>query len=262
MNKQIWQNSQLELIMKALANDSGGGINNTNQDVLEGKPPVIQRRYDQSLIEMETPSTTEIERTPNFYLKSKHSVRIGSILFRLCYFSKFARWFLCWYRSNNRQASSSSDIKDTFMKASLWDLLQMLPAIEDILGQIGNTKTQDEIIPYLKNDKHLERDDEKFYDPLFTIISPSTNLQVRCYMSQSGYAFAIRQPSYRKFGSKVWLGAKVILYVGEMRKLVKLIKAYASLVEQQELEQPDHQFQIDEAEDFNFSVDDLKEMTV
>lgn len=80
----------------------------------------------------------------------------------------------------------------------------------NVLGQIGNTKTQDETIPGLKNDKHLERHEEKFYDPLFTTILPSSNLQVHGCMSQSGYAFAMRQPSYWKFGSKVWLGAKVM----------------------------------------------------
>lgn len=93
-------------------------------------------------------------------------------------------------------------------------MVQMVPQIEEILQQIQDCKSQKDIIPYLKNDHLTDRDDEKFYHPDFTISSSTENIQIRCFLNQSGvYAFSIRSPRNKRFGSKVWLGPRVILYV-------------------------------------------------
>lgn len=92
-------------------------------------------------------------------------------------------------------------------------MLHILPQIEEIIEQINSVKNQNELIPYLKSDNHVDREDERFYDPEFTLNCPSNSLQVRCFLGQSGYAFRLRAPNYKKFGSKIWLGSKITLYV-------------------------------------------------
>lgn len=105
------------------------------------------------------------------------------------------------------------------MKCSLWDFSQVLPQVEEILDQIHQVKKQGDIIPYLKNDKHVDREEESFYDPNFTIITPSNNLHIRVFMSPFGYTFRIRSPAYKKFGNKLWLGPKINLYVVRLHKI-------------------------------------------
>ncbi len=94
-------------------------------DVAEGpsfKTSIIQRRYAPALIDMAETPQTDIERTPEFFLQSKYSHRIGSVLFRLIFLTKYSRWFLAWYRGNGQMAASSKEtgIRDTFMKVLLF----------------------------------------------------------------------------------------------------------------------------------------------
>lgn len=131
--KKEWQMNQIELIRKALSSDSNLQTSTANfksYDIPEGpsyKNPIVQRKYDATLMDDEgyqgiDTKTEEIERTPNFYTKSKFATKIGSIYFRLLFVQKFSRWFVMWFRSNSQMAGGSAvdlAVRDTYMRVGI-----------------------------------------------------------------------------------------------------------------------------------------------
>lgn len=177
----------------------------------------VAKTYDISYVAEDFLNDVEEDRVAEFYYDPVHAVKIGNIYFRLFLSGKYDMHFVGVHRRNSPFVAKGhqDQIKHTYMRLSLWESSECMGELEKIMQQIACVKgLKRVVIKHLKNDTHSPktRDNESFYDPAFTVISPSKSFMTRPYLSAHGYAFRFRANQHRQIGGKLWLGSQIGLF--------------------------------------------------